>query len=528
MKTRFQVGACLQAILGFRTSFIACEQAPTSDKSHLRSRAGYGAGFVRALRRAAALLLVTTSVFAASTNPIVAENQKPGTRHWLLTKVDTVIEPTNPIGEDQPHFLRSTKIEGYAAQTSYAAGETVRLCISTDPVSDFAIDIYRLGYYQGNGGRLMRHVDAVSGKAQPTPDDGERNLRECRWEPLYEFVVPAEWVSGVYVAKLTRSADGFQSYVIFIVKDARKADFNFQCSDMTWQAYNRWPAWRSMYDFEDKLWVGSGGNDVSFDRPYGFYFNLLPSKLDAHINGAGEFLMWEFPLAFWMEQQGYDVTYTSNIDTHADGAGLLRTKAFLSVGHDEYWTRQMYDNVAHARDAGVNLLFLSGNAISGEVFLTTSIDGQPNRTMGRTRKFTDEEKLLGATSYGVGLGDWIVTQPDHWIYAGTGLKEGDAIKGLIGWEFHGPPLKEDPSLVVVGHARFRDDREQPAHEFAATMYDGPKGNFVFNAATCWWSMPLSVPPGSQNPPDVDFSKTDSRVQRITKNLFERVIHSPAR
>ena len=73
--------------------------------------------------------------------------------------------------------------------------------------------------------------------------------------------------------------------------------------------------------------------------------------------GSGEYLPWEFPLAFWMEKEGYDVSYISNVDTHADPQGLLRTKGFISVGHDEYWTLGMYDNVRKARDEGVNLAF---------------------------------------------------------------------------------------------------------------------------------------------------------------------------
>ena len=229
-----------------------------------------------------------------------------------------------------------------------------------------------------------------------------------------------------------------------------------------------------------------------------------------------------------MEQQGYDVTYTSDVDTHRDADGLLRTRGYISVGHDEYWTRQMFDNVMRARDAGVNLLFLSGNAVDGEVFLTTSTDERRNRIMGRTRWFPDEEKLMGASSYGFGLRDWIVTAPDHWIYAGTGLKQGDAIPDIIGWADHGPPLKDDPTLVVVGEARFKMRYEDSTEPHAAVYFEGPKGNFVFNAGTGWWSMPLSVPPGATNPPNLDFSKTDPHVQRITKNLFDRVVASRQR
>jgi hypothetical protein len=468
-----------------------------------------------------ALILVTPAI-AAESNAIVEENQKPGTREWLLTKVDTVLAEKNILGEDSPYYVRSKKIEAYASQTSYAVGETVSLHVSTEPASDFQVDVYRLGFYQGHGGRHMLTAGSITGRSQPTPKDGERNLQECNWEKTHEFVVPSDWLSGVYLAKLTRSTDGFQAYAIFVVKDDRKADFNFQVSDLSWQAYNRWPAWRSLYDFNGTLWTTTGGDIVGFDRPYGFYYNLLPSGPNALTNGSGEFLLWEFPLAFWMEEQGCDVTYTSTLDTHGDAAGLLRTKAFLSVGHDEYWTRQMYDNVSEARDAGVNLLFLSGNAVDGEVFLSTSSDGRPNRVMGRTRWFNDEHKLMGASSYGVGIGDWVVTAPEHWLYADTGLKKGDMIKSLVGWEYHGPPLSDDSTLKVLAEGRFTDFRWKAESTHAATMYDGPKSNFVFNAGTCWWSMLLARPPGAVNPPGVDFSKTDPRVQQMTRNLFERV------
>jgi hypothetical protein len=125
----------------------------------------------------------------------------------------------------------------------------------------------------------------------------------------------------------------------------------------------------------------------------------------------------------------------------------------------------------------------------------------------------------------VGLGDWIVSTPGHWIYEGTGVKAGDVIPNIIGWEYHGRPLLDDPTLVVLGGARFRKQDEDEHGPHAATMYYGPKGNFVFNAGTCWWSMALSTPPGCTNPPDVDFTTTDARVQRITKNLFDRVVAS---
>ena len=222
---------------------------------------------------------------------------------------------------------------------------------------------------------------------------------------------------------------------------------------MTWLSYNRWPQWRSLYDLGSAPWGANNaqvGYDVGFDRPYALFWNGFPAGFHPLTNGSGEFLMTEFPLAFWLEKEGYDVTYISNVDTHADGKGLLRAKAFLSVGHDEYWTERMFENVTTARDAGVSLAFLSGNSISGVVELLPSSDGRPNRVMRRAgRGFQGEQELMGATSYGVGFADWTSDRPEHWAFEGTNMRKGDRVAQLVGWEYHGAPLGKHPDLVVL-------------------------------------------------------------------------------
>jgi hypothetical protein len=469
---------------------------------------------------------LSNALAQTSVNRIVVENRIQGTRDWLLTKVDTVRALKSAFNTQIPYYARSKKIEGYVSKTSYSAGDTIHVFVSTASAKHFTLDIFRMGYYQGHGGRKMMSAGPLRSISQPTPEDGHRNLRESVWKSNHAFVVPDNWLSGVYLGKLTEDSEGYQAYIIFVIRDDRKADLMFQVADMTWQAYNRWPDWRSLYDYRDHIWTTRGGDIISFDRPYAFYYNGLPSGLNRYTNGSGEFLLWEFPLAFWLEKEGYDVTYTSNIDTHIDPDGLLRAKGFLSVGHDEYWTRQMYDQVMRAREAGLNLLFLGGNSVYGEVFLTTSTDGRPNRIMGRTRSFPDEHALMGATSYGVGLGGWKVKDASHWMFKDTGLKSGDIITDLVGWEYHGPPLRDDPTLVIIAESEMDKEWESEPNTYAATMYTRPKGNFVFNAATCWWNLPLSSPPGFTNPPNKDFSKDDPRVQKMTMNLLDRVKASP--
>jgi hypothetical protein len=121
-------------------------------------------------------------------------------------------------------------------------------------------------------------------------------------------VVPDDWTSGVYLGKLSSEKNGLQSYVVFIVRNDRACDVLFQCIDATWSAYNRWPDVWSMYDDGVKKqteWFVGPGVRVSFDRPYGKYRQVLDAPLS---QGSGEILLWEFPLAFWMELHGYDVS----------------------------------------------------------------------------------------------------------------------------------------------------------------------------------------------------------------------------
>jgi hypothetical protein len=464
-------------------------------------------------------------------NLILEENKKDGTTDWLIkVPFDTCSYPDH-------QFCRRKQIEGYVSHTSIKSGEELSVFVSTDPGSDYSLDIFRMGYYGGKGGRWMKSFNNLKGKQQTVPvPDNKTNFLECRWDTALKVTIPGDWMSGVYIGKLTAKKDNSQAYVIFIVKDERKADFLFQCSDLTWQAYNRWPQWHSMYDEGHQPWVNTNGAIISFDRPYSLYVNGLPSDFNPLSNGGGEFLLWEFPLAYWMEKEGYDVSYISNLDTHADAATLLRAKGFLSVGHDEYWTNEMYANAIAARDAGVNMLFLGGNSLDGKVFVRSSTDNRPNRVTGRLpeREFNNEQDLMGSSSYGVGYSSFVCKAPHHWLFNNTGLKQNDSIQDFVGWEYHGLPLGNNKNTIILAQNKIYPNkfRTPIAPDHTTTIYTADKGNFVFNAGTCFWSLPLSTPPGFQNPVNnqggknykvIDFSKSDARVQQMTKNLLSRCL-----
>lgn len=476
---------------------------------------------------AGALLALSSSAEGRSTsNPIVQENLRPGTKDWML--LSTQIDPKTK--------YRSPAIEGYCSAAVVTSGEKLEIMVSVREACSVSIDIYRMGYYDGMGGRLVHSAKKLPAKQQPTPEPGIRRLMVCDWKPTYELTIPKDWLSGVYLGKLTEWKTGLQSYVVFIVRDDRKADFVFQCSDHTWQAYNRWPSQFSLYDDGKQEWYWGGESQVSFRRPYGKYCQIFDAPLST---GSGEFLLWEFPFAYWMESQGYDVTYISNTDTHARPETLLRGKGLLSVGHDEYWTIEMYRNFQRAIEAGVNVGFFSGNAVCGRVRFdeaTQSIQrigvfGPP----GGTNEFQSMSSLehvppyaneiIGAHSTGpvTGGSDWICSKPDHWIFEGTGMKQGEGIPGLVGWEWHGDPAPI-PGLEVVSTGPTQSAPMQlNGGQYTATIYPGPKNNFVFNASTIWWGDGLSQPPGYVRPKVYTEPKgPDLRVQQITRNILNRM------
>ena len=498
-----------------------------------------------------------TACLFSGMNLIEKENALPGSNDWQLTRM-------KPDGT----AYRSAVIEGYCSRQSVKAGEVLDFYVSAKPAAKFKIEIFRTGYYGGKGARLITELGPFEAKEQPTPPVGEKRLRECQWEKSASLTIPSDWVSGVYLGRLTTlpgvRSSGFspsgetttperaearttsdepywQSYVVFIVTDDRPADILLQCSDNTWQAYNKWPDDYSLYT-DPKGNQGSTA-DVSFDRPYAKYAQIYENPQSV---GSGEWLCFEFPMGFWLEQQGYDVSYCSNVDMITPDHGL-KCKAFISVGHDEYWDIRQYQSVEKMRDAGVNLLFLSGNSVCWVTPFSPNAQGAPNRRIFRGGPYggdykyavdrekdygpyphrgPDEGYLMGVRNIDPvnGGGDWVCTKPEHWIFEGTGMKKGDTIPGMIGWEYHGDAPRDLPGLeIVAGGTAFQGGRNP--QQWEAVIFDGPKGNFIFNASTIWWAQGLSKPPGHM-PVWSHYSRphgTDKRVQQITTNLLKRAL-----
>lgn len=289
---------------------------------------------------------------AAPANAIQAENCLPGTPQDVW---------------DLPGGAIDTTIEGFATDISVNRNETVSFKVRTAAPA-WRLEIYRLGWYQGNGARLVATVRIPHAQPQPAClSDSTTGLLDCgNWAVSASWAVPADAASGLHVGKLVREDTGGSSHVVFVVRDdASRSDVLFVSSDTTWQAYNDWGG-KNLY--------GCGTFDLScraFKVSYNRPFRTRQS--------VGEPENWlfnaEYPLIRWLEKNGYDVSYSTATDSDRRGALIRNHKVFVSNGHDEYWSADERANVEAARDAGVNLAFFSSNTTFWKIRREPSIDG---------------------------------------------------------------------------------------------------------------------------------------------------------
>jgi hypothetical protein len=288
-------------------------------------------------------------------NPVACENSKPGTAQgtWDISGAG------------------SSSIQGFSTDISVNRGQTVQFKVKT-PARSYRLDVYRMGYYGGAGARLITTLTPSAALPQTQPacaTTAATGLVDCAgWRVSASWAVPADAVSGIYFAKLVRT-DGTagSSHVVFVVRDdAGRSDVVMQTADTAWQAYNDYGG--------NSLYTGNPAGrayKVSYNRP----FNTRATTPEDWLFNA------EYPMVRWLEANGYDVSYIAGLDTARSGALLKNHRAFLSVGHDEYWSGPQRANVEAARDAGVNLAFLSGNEVFWKTRWESDAAGTPNRTL---------------------------------------------------------------------------------------------------------------------------------------------------
>jgi len=383
---------------------------------------------------------------------LIAENAKPGTLNWICNHV-------------QPDHA----LEGFAGQVSAVPGDDVPLFVNTTARA-VQVQVYRMGYYQGLGGRLIVQTDFVAAKPQPAPvvTPGTSTV-SCPWTPTLTLNVTKDWPPGCYLLKLVGSGGEEQFVPLTIRDDASMASYVLQNSVTTWQAYNLWGNYSLYYglapggkqDFANRARV------VSFDRPYP----------QTWASGAADFVGNELPLLFHLESLGLDMTYWTDVDLHARPQLLANHRCLFSLGHDEYWSQPMRQAAAQANANGLNLAFLGANAIYRQIRLEPSSVGanrlevcyksaaedplareQPALTTvnwAESPVNDPEQSLIGSMYQSVGAkADMVVTDASSWFYDGCNLTDGHTFPQVILGEYdrYVPAVSGPRNVDVLAHS----------------------------------------------------------------------------
>jgi hypothetical protein len=462
---------------------------------------------------------------------IVAENAKTGQAWWVTT----------------PQLAGG--IEGYASQVSGVLGDTVTLYVSTTAPS-FHVEAYRMGYYQGIGGRLIWQSEEQPGTKQAPPTlTPTTNTIECPWNPSLTVPIDEQWPPGAYLFKLVGPA-GEQQFVPFCLRDdASQSAIVIQHSVTTWQAYNRWGGFSLYYGNPNGGYTythdpaGATYNDrariVSFDRPYDHDW----------ASGAADFVGNELPVIYQAEQLGLDVTYWTDIDLHTQPGLLSNHRALISLGHDEYWSTPMRDGATQALDAGLNLAFLGANACYRQIRLQPSPVG-PNRQQICYKSAAEdpmtsqnpalvtvnwpqapvsrpESQMIGSTYQDIDAeADMVISDPSSWLLKGVTLPANLHLPKAVQGEFDRYVPDSGPiNLDVVCHSIVPN---RGGNYSDVTWYTVADGGGVFATGNANWIGVLSnsslIPPNVV--PDATPGVTEALLA-IMENLYAVIGTGPA-
>lgn len=444
--------------------------------------------------------------------PIAEENQRPGTGNWWPER------HAPPRG-----------VEGYTTQVSARPGEWVELCVSTRPAARYRVDIYRLGWYGGDGGRLVRpSPGTATGVVREVPPlDEETGMCRARWPVTDAVYIEQSWTPGQYVAQLLLTSGphaGSAALVPFVVR--RPLDqpgvLLAQTGVNTSQAYNHWGG-KSLYVSNSTDEVAAA--KVSFDRP-------VLDWDQANLNARAPF-HYDLELIRFLEREGYDVGYQTNVDTHREPWTLMTADAIAFLAHDEYWTKEIRDAVERARDDGIHLAFLGANQCYWQIRYEDSErtlveyrskNNDPVRDPElKTVRWRDldtprpESRLLGVQfDGGISSTDALPAydvvegaERDPW---GAALIDRSTLPELVGYEWDGLDPEFDPPGLVrfLHHADERGNAD-------CIRWRAPSGAIIFAAGS------LAIAHGLD-----DWARpgrADARVQALVRAALDEMLRS---
>jgi len=484
-----------------------------------------------ALTAAVGLLLVGVLAHAtgaghsgAGDNAIRVENSQTGTTAWQAR-----------LGGD---------IGIFGSTVGAGPGDAIDFHVST--ANRYRIDVYRLGWYGGAGARLMTCLPSCDsdeqGRLQRQPGAPPALATDppirANWPTTDTLQTGTDWTTGYYLveAVLTSGPDRLRVATTFFVLHEMPAipgsRILVQVPVNTWQAYNRWGG-KSLYDF-----YGPRMYRVSFDRPFG---DMAQSPF-----------WWEYQLVRFLEREGYDVSYQTDMQTDADPSSLLRHRLVMVAGHDEYWTSGIRDAFDQALAAGTNLAFMGAN----EGYWRIKYQDERHTIFGYKSLYDPTPVLADKTALFREIGrpecelegdifqslaaipghlNYTVTPAaasDAW-FVGTGFQPGDSVAGIVSREHD----KINPYPVSCFHPGLVDLFHYDGHgidsDADAIRFTAPSGARVFASGSMQFSWALDDwrSNGTISPvPETDGYDgvpADARVQQFARNMLKDLLRPAA-
>lgn len=391
------------------------------------------------------------------------ENQKNGSSSWA-SNIPLRFSADFSRRKDVP------RIEGYASSPSATCGESIS--ITTLGSKKFDLDIFRMGYYNNKGARLIRTLNSPK-----------------------KITVDSSMVPGQYLLKL-RSKNRAASFIPLVVTGKTANDLTFVSSVLTWQSYNQWGG--------ESLYKGADGTretkatEVSFDRPY-----------DG--DGSGQFRYMEQPLTTLFEKNGVDVNYITDVDVHKVPAVFSSTQTIVLGGHSEYWTQVMRSRFDEAVIQGKNLLVFGGNT----GYAMTEIKGRsisgrtPYRDLGNP-----ESLLLGSQYFSLAIKKDLISN-NVWPFSVLGKDA--VIKGIYGYEADTAMGTKGPGVQVLARAAISPTEK--GFVAMSTYYTAPSGAAVLNMGTNGWVCAMA----NRCPWGHTFdSQAQKQIEKVTETVLKAV------
>lgn len=495
-------------------------------RARVRSRMGKGK-LSRTPRTALLSLVLLTTALAcgaamASANTISVENSFAGDSHW----------------EAYEKRASASAIEGYASESSVAQGETLHLHVNS-PSATYRVEVSRLGWYGGAGGRRMLCLPGCTTSEGPVSQtnsptvDGTTGELDANWSVTDAAPIGSGWTSGYYVAELILTSGpeaGRTAWYPFIVTPPSESESAVlvQVPTNTWQAYNPWPGGslgRSLYGFNSA--EEEAAVKVSFNRP------LMRRTVKGSYYQEPVFTR-EIQAVKFLEREGFDVSYVADRDVDASPGMLLSHSVDMVLGHDEYWTLAMREDWETALAAGRDEVFLGGDIgtwlvryeDAGRTLVGYKSTADPEdpptvqfRNLSPPRPECELEGVQYDESSGSELNDYTVTAGaggNPWIVA-AGLSPGDTIHAAVGYEWDAfSPGCAVPPLETLFHYQ-----AGPGGSNAdAVTFTHPEGGSVFAAGSNMFTNLLDSYGGDVSSGQV----ADARIQTFTRAMLISFTH----